>query len=64
MNEMIVRWPARNPRLFLAAAALAWFGLYEALISVSEALVAAPPVDRNSHLGGALQFFSTTRPKC
>ena len=57
MNETIVRWPERNPRLFLAVAALVWFGLYEALIPVSEALVAALPVDRNSHLGGALQFF-------
>lgn len=50
--------------MFLAVAALVWFGLYEALIPVSEALVAALPVDRNSHLGGALQFFSTTRPRC
>ena len=63
MNEMIVRWPERNPRLFLAVAALFWFGLYEALIPVSEALVAALPVDRNSHLGGALQFFFYDTPK-
>ena len=63
MNEMIVRWPERNPRLFLAVAALVWFGLYEALIPVSEALVAALPVDRNSHLGGALQFFFYDTPK-
>ncbi|SED24562.1 hypothetical protein SAMN05216205_4663 [Pseudomonas mohnii] len=60
---MIVRWPERNPRLFLAVAALIWFGLYEALIPVSEALVAALPVDRNSHLGGALQFFFYDTPK-
>ncbi|WP_449102892.1 permease [Pseudomonas extremaustralis] len=63
MNEMIVRWPERNPRLFLAVAALVWFGLYEALIPVSEVLVAALPVDRNSHLGGALQFFFYDTPK-
>lgn len=63
MNEMIVRWPERNPRVFLAVAALVWFGLYEALIPVSEALVAALPVDRNSHLGGALQFFFYDTPK-
>ena len=63
MNEMIVRWPKRNPRLFLAVAALVWFGLYEALIPVSEVLVAALPVDRNSHLGGALQFFFYDTPK-
>ena len=63
MNEMIVRWPERNPRMFLAVAALVWFGLYKALIPVSEALVAALPIDRNSHLGGALQFFFYDTPK-
>ena len=63
MNEMIVRWPERNPRMFLAAVALVWFGLYEALIPVSEAVVAALPVERNSHLGGALQFFFYDTPK-
>ena len=63
MNEMIARWPERNPRLFLAVAALVWLGLYEALIPVSEALVAALPVDRESHLGGALQFFFYDTPK-
>ncbi|MGS0737403.1 permease [Pseudomonas sp. GG8] len=60
---MIVRWPQRNPRLFLVVAVLVWFGLYEALIPVSEALVAALPVDRDSHLGGALQFFLYDTPK-
>jgi uncharacterized protein len=63
MNEMIVRWPQRNPRLFLVVTVLVWFGLYEALIPVSEALVAALPVDRDSHLGGALQFFLYDTPK-
>lgn len=63
MNEVIVRWPERNPRLFLAVAASVWFGLYEALIPASEALVATLPVDRNSHLGGALQFFFYDTPK-
>ena len=63
MNEIIVRWPQRSPRLFLVAAVLIWFGLYEALIPVSEALVAALPVERDSHLGGALQFFFYDTPK-
>nr|WP_319528091.1 permease [Pseudomonas laurentiana] len=63
MNEMIVRWPERNPRLFLTVAALVWLGLYKALTPVSEAVVAALPVDRNSHLGGALQFFFYDTPK-
>lgn len=63
MNEVIVRWPERNPRLFLVVAASVWFGLYEALIPASEALVATLPVDRNSHLGSALQFFFYDTPK-
>jgi len=63
MNELVLRWPQRSPRLFLAMAALLWFGLYEALTPASEAVVAALPVDRESHLGGALQFFLYDTPK-
>ncbi|WP_210644434.1 MULTISPECIES: permease [unclassified Pseudomonas] len=63
MNEIIVRWPQRSPRLFLVVAVLVWLGLYEALIPISEALVAALPVERDSHLGGALQFFFYDTPK-
>jgi hypothetical protein len=37
--------------------------LYQALMPVSELLVAALPVDRASHLGGALQFFFCDTPK-
>lgn len=57
------RWPARQPVLFLVLAAVLWFALYQALIPVSEALVAALPVERGSHLGGALQFFFYDTPK-
>ena len=63
MTEMVLRWPQRSPRLFLMMAALLWFGLYQALIPASEALVASMPVDRDSHLGGALQFFFYDTPK-
>ncbi|MEF9672640.1 permease [Pseudomonas sp. PCH446] len=63
MNAIIALWSQRHPRLFLVMAVLVWFGLYEALIPVSEALVAALPVDRDSHLGGALQFFLYDTPK-
>ena len=56
-------WPARQPLLFLLLAAAAWYGLYQALMPASEALVAALPVERNSHLGGALQFFFYDTPK-
>src|SRR5512143_2222404 len=57
------RWPSRQPIPFLIAAAAIWFVLYQALIPASEALVAALPVDRDSHLGGALQFFFYDTPK-
>ncbi len=57
------RWPNQQPFLFLALAALVWFGLYQALIPASEALVAALPVDRAGRLGGALQFFFYDTPK-
>jgi uncharacterized protein len=63
MNEIVLRWPQRSPAIFLMMATLLWFGLYLALIPVSEALVAALPVDRDSHLGGALQFFFYDTPK-
>jgi uncharacterized membrane protein YraQ (UPF0718 family) len=63
MNEFVLRWPQRSPIIFLVMAPLMWFGLYVALIPVSEALVAALPVDRDSHLGGALQFFFYDTPK-
>ncbi|AHL34461.1 membrane protein [Pseudomonas brassicacearum] len=63
MNEMTARWPQRNPRLFLAAAVLVWFGMYEVLTPVSEFLVATLPVDRDSRLGDALQFFLYDTPK-
>ncbi|HPG63080.1 MAG TPA: permease [Casimicrobium sp.] len=55
--------PTMHPRIFLVIAAVIWWGLYEALIPASEAIVAALPVDRNSHLGGALQFFFYDTPK-
>ncbi|WP_310447060.1 permease [Thiobacillus sp.] len=57
------RWPSQQPILFLVVAAAIWFALYRSLIPASEALVAALPVDRASHLGGALQFFLYDTPK-
>ena len=56
-------WPSRQPVAFLLLAALIWWGLYQALVPVSEALVAALPVERQSHLGSALQFFFYDTPK-
>ena len=57
------RWPSQQPLLFLILATLTWFALYQTLLPVSEALVAALPVARESHLGGALQFFFYDTPK-
>lgn len=53
----------RQPVAFLIVAALVWFALYQTLLPGSEALVAALPVDRQSHLGSALQFFLYDTPK-
>lgn len=57
------KWPETHPRILLALAAVFWLALYWALIPASEAVVAALPVDRDSHLGGALQFFLYDTPK-
>lgn len=56
-------FPQRHPRLFLLSAAVLWWLVYRQLVPVSEALVAALPVERDSHLGGALQFFFYDTPK-
>jgi uncharacterized membrane protein YraQ (UPF0718 family) len=49
--------------MFLLLAGAAWFALYWSLGPASEALVAALPVDRATHLGSALQFFFYDTPK-
>jgi hypothetical protein len=56
-------WPSEHPREFLALGAVTWLALYAALMPASESLVAALPVDRGSHLGGAVQFFLYDTPK-
>ena len=53
----------KKPKLFLFFATLIWFGLYQLLIPASEVLVAELPVERESHLGSALQFFFYDTPK-
>jgi uncharacterized protein len=66
MNTLTISqkpWPLRQPIAFLVAAAFVWLGLYQLLIPASEALVAALPIDRSSHLGGAIQFFFYDTPK-
>lgn len=61
--QRTLQLPWQHPRAFLVVAALAWWALYLALVPASEALVALLPVDRASHLGGALQFFLYDAPK-
>jgi uncharacterized membrane protein YraQ (UPF0718 family) len=63
LTIQLKRWPGKQPFLFLVLALLAWFGLYQTLIPLSEAVVATLPIDRASHLGGALQFFFYDTPK-
>jgi hypothetical protein len=59
----LVSWPKRQPLLFLTMAGAVWLGLYQLLQPLSEALVITLPVARDSHLGGALQFFLYDTPK-
>lgn len=61
--QQLRRFPAQQPLLFLLLAVAVWFLLYRLLIPASEALVAALPVERDSQLGGALQFFFYDTPK-
>jgi len=60
---ILKNWTRRQPLLFLAVAALAWFALYRALGPASEALAGLLPVDRDSHPGAALRFFFYDTPK-
>lgn len=53
----------RQPYLFLGFAAATWWLFYQSLMPLSEAVVGLLPVARDSHLGGALQFFCYDTPK-
>ena len=57
------RWPLEHPLIFLPLAGVIWFALYRSLVPFSEAVVAALPVARDSHLGEALAFFFYDTPK-
>ena len=63
MDTLTLPLPQRHPRAFLAAAAMAWLALYQALLPAAQAMVALLPVDPASHLGGALEFFFYDTPK-
>jgi len=63
MTQLMMRLHQRNPWFFLISSSAIWLGLYMVLNPLSEILVAALPVARESHLGGALQFFFYDTPK-
>jgi len=63
MNRLLLKWSGTTPRMFLIIALLIWLGLYQLLVPLSEAIVSLLPVDRETHLGGALQFFFYDTPK-
>ena len=63
LSQRTLQWPRQSPRVFMLVAGVVWWLLYQSLTPASEALVAALPVDRASHLGGALQFFLYDTPK-
>lgn len=59
--EKLEKWGGQA--WFLPVAAVVWWLLYQALLPTSEALVTALPLERSSHLAGALQFFLYDTPK-
>jgi hypothetical protein len=63
LTASLSAWPKRRPTVFLVVATAIWLGLYQLLIPFSEAMVALLPVERQSHLGSALQFFFYDTPK-
>ena len=62
MNAVLAL-PRHSPKLFLLIASAAWFAAYRLLLPASEALASLLPVDRDTRLGGALQFFLYDTPK-
>jgi uncharacterized protein len=63
LSQRTGQLPRQHPRAFLLLAASAWWALYQSLAPASEALVALLPIERDTHLGGALQFFLYDTPK-
>jgi uncharacterized protein len=63
MQASTLNLPRQHPAVFLLVAAFVWWLLYQSLLPASEVLVGALPIERASHLGGALQFFLYDTPK-
>jgi uncharacterized membrane protein YraQ (UPF0718 family) len=62
MMDRSMSWVRTNPRIFLLLAALVWLAAYQIINPLSEALVAALPVARETRFGAALQFFLYDAP--
>jgi uncharacterized membrane protein YraQ (UPF0718 family) len=56
-------WIRNQPRVFLIASVLLWFGIYKTLEPLSHILVNALPLQAGSHGYDALQFFLYDTPK-
>jgi uncharacterized protein len=63
LSQRALQLPRQYPKSWLLLAATSWWILYQALLPASEAAVAALPVERDSQLGAALQFFIYDTPQ-
>lgn len=62
-SESIRQVVNQQPVMFLVGTAVFWLLLYQTLTPFSETLVDLLPVERDTHLGSALQFFFYDTPK-
>lgn len=60
---MSLSWLLKRPKTLLLLMVVIWFSLYQTLIPLSEFIVQALPLQRESPLGSALQFFFYDTPK-
>ncbi|MDD2934749.1 MAG: permease [Methylotenera sp.] len=56
-------FPLKHPKTLLLLMVGLWWGLYQTLIPMSEFIVQLFPIERDSKLGSALQFFFYDTPK-
>ncbi len=61
--DSVLNLPRRSPIGFLALSAIAWLGLYLALAPAANALTGFLPLDPDSRLAAALEFFFYDTPK-
>lgn len=56
-------FPLKHPKTLLLLMVGLWWGIYQTLIPLSEHVVQLLPIERDSRLGSALQFFFYDTPK-